>query len=747
MHKALSSKPTRARLIATMLCLLSATASGNIDSVFDDELDRSTLANSAVTYVPIGDFNGDGLADFARRANYDNYGSQTQSAHVLFGYSALEQSQAGNGETLDGINGFVLASLQTGFGLGRIAAAGDVNGDGIDDIIVGSPRYRALDRRTAGAGFVVFGSASGFPAVVDVDSLDGSNGFAIYGPRPGALAGTYLDGNGDINGDGLSDLIVESRIYSPVFNPTNGLIHVVYGRKNYVSPSIDLAQLNAAQGFTITGTRNGGSASPIPHAEFIHDFNGDGRDELLYATHTTGRYGLNEKVQLNVVYGGQRLQNQPATLDALRGNRGFRINHGDGARTNYIHSLLTTANATSGYFRNPAAKIFDLNDDGFSDIVYTHQRKNRVGDPSGLRRLPKQEFVLFGRADPMPLQVTDLYYTPSTGLIINNDYITRSDHESIRAARGVGDVNGDGIDDLWTENGPGSFEREGAIVFGKRCSYSRQLHVDNIDGSNGFTPENYVSLTTQNDLNGDGFSDWLVEYIETTLNGRPRYESRFVFGRPPTTEDMSASADFGFSRNLEGSDPASFTLRGREYGFRTTFAGKGTAVVLNPRRGARLWHPHDERFAIAGDLSINARVRLASAGYSPVVAKYARINVRGKAVPAYALETLDNGAVRFSWLREGQRRIDSCTTAAGVIQARRHYEMTATRGASSGIARIWVNGRVKKVCRGTPGQLDTTVRNLFIGSWPKGLPAGKAVMELDDLKIYSRVLEKRSICY
>ena len=82
--------------------------------------------------------------------------------------------------SLDGSNGFKLSGVAAGDCSGSsVASAGDVNGDGFADLIVGAPRRPA--RLDSGASYVVFGKASGFAANLDLSSLDGSNGFKLSG--------------------------------------------------------------------------------------------------------------------------------------------------------------------------------------------------------------------------------------------------------------------------------------------------------------------------------------------------------------------------------------------------------------------------------------------------------------------------------------------------------------------------------------------------------------------------------------
>jgi len=81
--------------------------------------------------------------------------------------------------SLDGTNGFRLdgaAGDDSGY---SVASAGDVNGDGFSDVVIGALRASPGGRTEAGSNFVVFGKASGFSAAIDLSSLDGTNGFRL----------------------------------------------------------------------------------------------------------------------------------------------------------------------------------------------------------------------------------------------------------------------------------------------------------------------------------------------------------------------------------------------------------------------------------------------------------------------------------------------------------------------------------------------------------------------------------------
>ena len=104
--------------------------------------------------------------------------------------------------------GFVIRGVATADQMGQgVAAIGDLNGDGIDDFMVGS-FFADANGTDSGAAYVVFGTTAGFPLALDLTTLDGSNGFRIVGPAGAALG--YGGAGADVNGDGFDDLVVSA---------------------------------------------------------------------------------------------------------------------------------------------------------------------------------------------------------------------------------------------------------------------------------------------------------------------------------------------------------------------------------------------------------------------------------------------------------------------------------------------------------------------------------------------------------
>ena len=86
-----------------------------------------------------------------------------------------------------------------------MASAGDVNGDGFADLIIGA--HRRPDGASSGASYVVFGKASGFAANIDFRASTAATVSRSAAWRQG-LSGYSVASAGDVNGDGFADLII-----------------------------------------------------------------------------------------------------------------------------------------------------------------------------------------------------------------------------------------------------------------------------------------------------------------------------------------------------------------------------------------------------------------------------------------------------------------------------------------------------------------------------------------------------------
>ena len=222
-----------------------------------------------------GDVNGDGFDDLIVGAPYDDpNGSRSGASFVVFGKTdgtkvELSDVEAGSG-------GFVINGVSADNWSGHsVSAAGDVNGDGFDDLIVGAP-HDDPNGSYSGASFVVFGKTDGTKVELsDVEA--GNGGFVINGAAVFRQAGFSVSSAGDVNGDGFDDLIVGAWGDNPN-GDSSGASFVVFGKTDGVK--VELSAVEAGTGgFVINGVSERDYSGRSVSA--AGDVNGDGFDDLI----------------------------------------------------------------------------------------------------------------------------------------------------------------------------------------------------------------------------------------------------------------------------------------------------------------------------------------------------------------------------------------------------------------------------------------------------------------------------------
>ena len=450
-----------------------------------------------------------------------------------------------NMSSLNGVNGFRLdGGAIAEWSSYSVGAAGDINGDGIDDMVIGAP-FADSGPGYAGRVYVVFGQTinGSFLAKRWLSSLDGSNGFRMDGVSYVSKLGMGVSSAGDINGDGLDDLVVGAP------ESGGGLVHVVFGRANGSTfPALlPLSSLDGSSGFTISGSDSqqlGWSTSSAG------DLNSDGIDDLII-----GAPGFTKTMNSGsayVVFGrssGTPFNSTMSVLD-LNGDNGFRI-VGGSVGEGLGHSV---------------SAVGDVNGDGLDDVIigapFAHNADWYAGS----------SYVLFGRTSTATFDsiVTTSSLDGTTGFRLDGE---DAEDRSGWIVSKTGDVNGDRIDDMaigdFSHSMANQHTGKSYVVFGRAgsMSYEPVLSLSQLDGQNGFRIDGAgigdftgSAVSGAGDVNGDGVNDIIVGADKTAASGVNPAATYVVFGRrsqfsfPPALQLSALDGNNGFRMDPEAID-------------------------------------------------------------------------------------------------------------------------------------------------------------------------------------------------
>lgn len=444
---------------------------------------------------------------------------------VTINVNDINDSLNNNAQSIDGL----AADDWTGW---AVAPAGDVNGDGFDDIIVGSPKADVLANDGSFifednvAAFVLFSDASGtFPTLDMVRS--GTRGFGIMGAASGDNAGFAVAGGVDINGDGLSDVVVGAP-YAGTNGENSGSTYVVFGKTgtNYV-PLSDMNAGGSDYGFAIHGAFAEDYAGGTL---VVGDVNGDGLGDIVIGETVTrflagtGSFELRDLLEdgtadpnlAYVVYG--KTDNnvvQLANVAADYNEQGFAI-------TRPSRKLFS-----GWHYGAQVLPTGDFNSDGLTDFIVSH---GLYVDLSGT------SYVVYGRIGGEAIKYNSIKSNEDGIKIIpegSGNYGFDFGKASLNALPSfttshVGDVNADGVDDialLLTDTGCCSAiaHPRAYILFGGVDVADEINLADIAEGNGGFVIHNDASnidhsdlqvilgsIGGAGDLNGDGFDDIII---------------------------------------------------------------------------------------------------------------------------------------------------------------------------------------------------------------------------------------------
>jgi hypothetical protein len=427
--------------------------------------------------------------------------------------------------------GGTMEGAQSGDHAGQAAAdIGDVNADGYDDYAIGAPNATptlppatglpAVARPNAGKVFIAYGKpASASP--LNLGAMAATDGYTISGATALDRCGTAVTPAGDVNGDGIDDLLVgcPATDGSATAPPVQGHVYVVFGSGSRTD--VDLLNLGSG-GFVINGpqipagafaagARAFGAYLSGPRAGVngaAADINGDERDDIVIGSSTDSNNTRSGSGSTYVIYGKS---DSAAVNAATLGTAGFRI---DGA----------AAGDASGF---AAATVGDVNGDDLADVVVTAPNANATG-----RTLAGTAYAVFGKSDGANVDLANL---GSAGFPV----FGATGNKLGSSVATIDDLDGDGANDF-AIGGHGAF-----VVYGHEAVTAVDFASPDLNYAlQPPTGSGYDGAVVGGggDLNGDGLPDVLVSFPAAQSGAGAVYALLSQEGKDPSTATIDLTS-------------------------------------------------------------------------------------------------------------------------------------------------------------------------------------------------------------
>jgi Ca2+-binding RTX toxin-like protein len=438
-----------------------------------------------------------------------------------------------------------------------VSGAGDVNGDGIDDLVIGAP-YAKTDGGKTGAAYVIFGNASGFSASVSLSSLNGKNGFQISGENGWDRVGWSVSAAGDVNGDGIGDIIIGAWGASLGGKEAGGA-YVVFGKAGGFGGNLNLSALNGKNGFQINGESPGDRAGWSVSA--AGDINGDGYGDLIVGGPQD--VGVDGAGAAWVLFGKAEDFDSSIDLSELDGNNGFRIGGED-----EFDAAGTSVSAAG-----------DINGDGFDDLI--------VGAD-----LAGTAYIIYGK-QTAPTSGADTLTGASgnetitglggddllSGMTGNDSLAGNADDDRLEGGSGKDLLDGgSGADRLTGGKGDDTYVTDGAdkiieksnegtdtvrssasVTLGANVEHLVLTGSGAINGTGNSAANSLTGNSGANSLNGGGGSDTLAGGKASDILTGGGGSDTFVFDTKPGSSNIDSITDYNVAADTMRIDNAVFS--------------------------------------------------------------------------------------------------------------------------------------------------------------------------------------------
>lgn len=422
-----------------------------------------------------------------------------------------------------------------------VSSIGDFNNDGYDDMIIGAPSASSgadYDSYTiTGQSYIVYGTSSF--TNINLAHITEVEGFSIYlayeYPTYSAKSGYSVRGAGDINNDGYSDIIIGAPLAGSAGSNMGvyGESYVVYGTATLLS-SINLANLTAAQGFSIIGLY--GCDNEFGYSvSGAGDINNDGYSDIIIGARQASSIG--NYVGAYVVYGQRSF---PDTV------------------------YLANITITQGFYTYGAG---DINGDGYDDVIIGYVDSSSCSASSG-NGCDGSAYVIYGNKSlPVAINLKKIA-TDQYGFSMSGEAYSSCGY-SVSSA---GDMNNDGYGDVIIGAPYANSNEEGAsyIVYGKYSMSYDTVSLIALTTTQGFTVNgdyagSYLGLSVDNagDVNNDGYDDIIIgatspelEYLFSgavyVIYGATSISSTINLADLTATQGFSIIGDYAYGYSVSG---------------------------------------------------------------------------------------------------------------------------------------------------------------------------------------------------